>query len=139
MNHQKTRTGLVFFARLKQLDLTGPAEVFGRMPGAEVHLHWKALEPVTADRDLNILPTTTFSDYPRLDMIWVLVTAQPDSWQGNWQITAYRRERLGDVSIGPIPWMDVCPIPSPLRSQFWACDGPEPERPTERKPCATRP
>lgn len=71
MNSEKTRIGLVLFPRLTQLDLTGPAEVFGRMPGAEVHLLWKTLEPVTSDRGLSILPTTTFSDCPTLDVICV--------------------------------------------------------------------
>lgn len=42
---EKIRVGLVLFPRLTQLDLTGPAEVFARMPGAEIHLLWKTLDP----------------------------------------------------------------------------------------------
>lgn len=71
MNAEKIRIGLVLFPRLTQLDLTGPAEVFGRMPGAEVHLLWKTNEPVSSDRGLSILPTTTFTDCPKLDVICV--------------------------------------------------------------------
>ena len=71
MNIEKTRIGLVLFPRLTQLDLTGPAEVFGRMPGAEVHLLWKTLESVSSDRGLSILPTTTFEECPTLDVICV--------------------------------------------------------------------
>jgi cyclohexyl-isocyanide hydratase len=71
VNRKKTHIGLVLFPGLTQLDLTGPAEVFGRMPGAEIHLLWKTLDPVPSDRGLCILPTTTFSDCPRLDVICV--------------------------------------------------------------------
>jgi cyclohexyl-isocyanide hydratase len=71
VNVEKTRIGLVLFPKLTQLDLTGPAEVFGRMPGTEVHLLWKTLDPVSSDRGLSILPTTTFEDCPQLDVICV--------------------------------------------------------------------
>jgi len=63
--------GLVLFPRLTQLDLTGPAEVFARIPGANLQLLWKTLEPVTSDRGLSILPTTAFSECPTLDVICV--------------------------------------------------------------------
>lgn len=71
MNGEKIRVGLVLFPRLTQLDLTGPAEVFGRMPGAEIHLLWKTLDLVSSDRGLSILPTTTFAACPELDVICV--------------------------------------------------------------------
>lgn len=63
--------GLVLFPKLTQLDLTGPAEVFFRMPGAKVHLLWKTTEPVTSDRGLSILPTLRFDDCAALDLICV--------------------------------------------------------------------
>lgn len=65
------RIGLVLFPKLTQLDLTGPAEVFGRVPGAEVLLLWKALDPVPSYQGLTILPTTTFDACPSLDVICV--------------------------------------------------------------------
>jgi cyclohexyl-isocyanide hydratase len=63
--------GLVLFPKLTQLDLTGPAEVFARMPGAEVHLLWKTLDAVVSDSGLSIIPTTTFQDCRLLDVICV--------------------------------------------------------------------
>lgn len=36
MSAEKIRIGMVLFPNLTQLDLTGPAEVFSFMPGAEV-------------------------------------------------------------------------------------------------------
>ena len=63
--------GLVLFPRLTQLDLTGPFEVLARLPNADVHLVWKDLEPVISDVGLKILPTTTFAECPKLDVICI--------------------------------------------------------------------
>jgi hypothetical protein len=43
---KQIQIGLVLFPRLTQLDLTGPFEVFARIPGIRVHLAWKRIEPV---------------------------------------------------------------------------------------------
>ena len=44
----RIRIGLLLFPNLTQLDLTGPYEVFTKLPGAGVHLLWKTPDPVTA-------------------------------------------------------------------------------------------
>jgi cyclohexyl-isocyanide hydratase len=63
--------GLLLFPRLTQLDLTGPYELFARVPSAQMHLVWKTLDPVESDRGLKLLPTKTFADCPPLDLICV--------------------------------------------------------------------
>jgi len=63
--------GMVLFRRLTQLDLTGPFEVFARLPNTRVHLVAHDLEPVETDRGLTILPTVTFGDCPQLDVVFV--------------------------------------------------------------------
>jgi cyclohexyl-isocyanide hydratase len=63
--------GLVLFPKLTQLDLTGPLEVFSRVPDAQVHLLWKDLKPVASDKGFAIVPTMTFTDCPKLDVICV--------------------------------------------------------------------
>jgi cyclohexyl-isocyanide hydratase len=63
--------GLLVFPRMTQLDMTGPYEVFARIPDAQVHLVWKGKEPVVSDRGLAIVPTTTLADCPPLDVICV--------------------------------------------------------------------
>ena len=65
------RIGLVLFPDLTQLDLTGPAEVFARMPGAEVLLVAKTLGAVSSDRGVRLLPDTTFDACPALDVVCV--------------------------------------------------------------------
>ncbi len=63
--------GLILYPELTQLDLTGPFEVFSRMPDAQVHLIWKTLEPIQSDTGLRLLPTTRMTDCPDLDVVCV--------------------------------------------------------------------
>lgn len=65
------RIGLLLFPDLTQLDLTGPAEVFGRLPGCEVVFLWKTRDPVRSDGGLSLLPTATFAECGALDVICV--------------------------------------------------------------------
>jgi cyclohexyl-isocyanide hydratase len=63
--------GLLLFPDMTQLDMTGPYEVFVSLPQTTVHLIWKSLEPVTVGGGLRMLPTTTLSSCPKLDVICV--------------------------------------------------------------------
>ena len=63
--------GLLLFPDITQLDLTGPYEVFIKFPDANVRLIWKRLDPVTAGGGMQILPDTSFSDCPQLDLVCV--------------------------------------------------------------------
>jgi cyclohexyl-isocyanide hydratase len=63
--------GLLLFPNMTQLDLTGPFEVFARMPGVTTHLLWKDLSPVRSERGLTMIPTATLQDCPALDLICV--------------------------------------------------------------------
>lgn len=68
---QPYRIGFLLWPGLTQLDMTGPAQVLSRMPGAELHYAWKAIEPIPSDCGLSLLPTTTLADCPPLDMLCV--------------------------------------------------------------------
>jgi len=63
--------GIVLFPRVTQLDFTGPLQVFSSVPGAQVHLIWKRIEPVASDSVMMITPTVSFADCPQLDVICV--------------------------------------------------------------------
>lgn len=56
------RIGFLLFPGLTQLDLTGPAQVLSRLPGARVELVWHSLDPVMTDCGFSILPTARFDD-----------------------------------------------------------------------------
>jgi cyclohexyl-isocyanide hydratase len=62
---------MLLYPRLTQLDLTGPFELFHRVPGAKVHLVWKDTAPVCADSGLRLVPTTAFAACPALDLVFV--------------------------------------------------------------------
>lgn len=63
--------GFLLFPLVTQLDLTGPAQVLSRVPGARVHLVWKTREPVATDAGFAIVPTASFDDCPPLDVLCV--------------------------------------------------------------------
>jgi cyclohexyl-isocyanide hydratase len=65
------RIGMLLYPQLTQLDLTGPHEVFAKLPDTEVFLGWKSREPVVADSGLAILPTTTLAEAPQADLLFV--------------------------------------------------------------------
>lgn len=63
--------GFLLFPHLTQLDLTGPAQILGRLTGARTHLVWKDTAPVPTDVGFTINPTTTFANCPQLDVLCV--------------------------------------------------------------------
>ena len=71
MPSETIEIGIVFFPGMTQLDVTGPFEVLARLPGARVHLLWKKVEPITSDVGLTLMPTTSFADCPRLDVLCI--------------------------------------------------------------------
>jgi cyclohexyl-isocyanide hydratase len=65
------RVGILVFPDIMQLDMTGPHEVFTKMPDTQVLMVWKTLDPVTAGGGMRLLPDVTFENCPPLDLICV--------------------------------------------------------------------
>ncbi len=65
------RIGMLLFPKITQLDLTGPFEVLARLPGVELALLWRSLEPVTSSTGLTIQPTMTLAEAPPFDVLVV--------------------------------------------------------------------
>ena len=63
--------GFLIYPEVTQLDVTGPAQILSRVPGAVIHMIWKALDPVQTDAGFSINPTDTFQSCPYLDVICV--------------------------------------------------------------------
>ena len=61
--------GILLYPNVTQLDATGPAQVLSRVPGAKMHMIWKTLAPVPTDAGFSIVPTTTFADCPKPDIL----------------------------------------------------------------------
>ncbi len=54
--------GIVLYQRVTLLDVSGPYEVFARLPGARVALLAATLDPIHTDRGMVIIPDTCFDD-----------------------------------------------------------------------------
>lgn len=61
----------LLFPGLTQLDLTGPVQFLSRLPGAKVDLVWETIEPIPTDAGFSIMPTATFAQVPRADLLCV--------------------------------------------------------------------
>lgn len=61
----------LLYPNLTQLDLTGPAQVLSRLGNTTVHLVAKSRDPVPTDAGFSILPTGTYADVPRADVLCV--------------------------------------------------------------------
>lgn len=61
----------LLFPGVTQLDLTGPAQFLSRLPGARVDLVWASRDPVPTDAGFSIMPTATFAELPRADLLCV--------------------------------------------------------------------
>lgn len=71
MTEETLEIGFLLFPNLTQLDLTGPYEVFGRLPDTNVHLAWKTRDPIVSDTGMSILPDTTLDDCAQLDVLCI--------------------------------------------------------------------
>ena len=61
----------VVFPDLTQLDLTGPYEVFHRLPNAEVHIVAATPDAVLSEGGLALVPTMTFAEFPGCNVLFV--------------------------------------------------------------------
>src|SRR5258705_892365 len=85
--------GLVLFPKVTQLDFTGPLQVFSSVPGAQLHLIWKRIEPVTSDSVMMLTPTITFADCPQLDVICVPGGLGTDDMINDEEMLAFLRKQ----------------------------------------------
>jgi cyclohexyl-isocyanide hydratase len=63
--------GFILFPDLTLLDLTGPLQVLARLPRSRTVIAAKSETPVPSDCGLSLLPTHSFADAPRFDLICV--------------------------------------------------------------------
>jgi cyclohexyl-isocyanide hydratase len=85
--------GLLLFPKLTQLDLTGPLQVFSRIPGASVHLVASTRAAVPSDTALSLLPTISFAECPQLDVICVPGGAGTDDLVNDDETLAFLRQQ----------------------------------------------
>jgi cyclohexyl-isocyanide hydratase len=62
---------MLLFPNLTRLDLTGPYEVFARMPDTVVTLLAETRAPVRSERGLTITPDTSIAEATQYDVLFV--------------------------------------------------------------------
>lgn len=87
--------GFVLFPNVTQLDLTGPAQILSRLPGAKVHLAAKTRDPVPTDVGFSIVPTTTFAECPDLELLCVPGGYGVEGAIGDAETMAFVRRQAG--------------------------------------------
>jgi cyclohexyl-isocyanide hydratase len=91
--------GFLLWDGLTQLDMTGPAQVLSRMPGARLHYVWKSLDPVMSDCGLALVPTQTLESCPPLDMICVPGGAPVAPVMRDAEVLDWLRARAASASL----------------------------------------
>ncbi|MDF7777396.1 DJ-1/PfpI family protein [Sphingomonas sp. AOB5] len=71
MAEPQLHIAFLLFPNVTQLDLTGPAQVLSRLGNAKIDLVAKTRDPVDTDAQFQLLPTATFADVPRTDILCV--------------------------------------------------------------------
>jgi cyclohexyl-isocyanide hydratase len=61
----------LLFPNVTQLDLTGPAQVLSRLGKTKLDLVWHNLDPVMTDAGFAIVPTATFAEVTKADILCV--------------------------------------------------------------------
>ncbi|QNN68057.1 DJ-1/PfpI family protein [Sphingomonas lutea] len=65
------RVAFLIYPNVTQLDFTGPAQVLSRLGNAHLDFVWRDLAPVQTDSGFAIVPTATFADITRADIICI--------------------------------------------------------------------
>jgi cyclohexyl-isocyanide hydratase len=61
----------LLFPNVTQLDLTGPAQILSRLGKTKLDLVWHNLDPVMTDAGFAIVPTATFAEVAKADILCV--------------------------------------------------------------------
>jgi cyclohexyl-isocyanide hydratase len=61
--------GAIAYPKMNQMGLTGPFEVFSRIPDCTFYVFWKNVIPIRDMHGLTITPDTVFGKGPRLDAL----------------------------------------------------------------------
>ena len=96
---QPYRIGFLLYPNLTQLDMTGPAQVLSRMPGATVDYVWKTIEPVMSDCNLALLPTLTLDASGQFDLVCVPGGYGCTAMMADRQVLAWLRQQAAGAKL----------------------------------------
>ncbi len=87
--------GSLLFEGIDQIDLTGPYEVFARLPNASVRIYGKTMAPVRDVRGLRLTPDATLAEAPQLDVLHVPGGAGQEDVMHDEAVLSWLRRQAG--------------------------------------------
>jgi len=87
--------GSLLFEGLDQIDLTGPFEVFSRIPNSSYRIFAKTAAPIRDMRGLRMLPDAVLAQAPQLDLLHVPGGFGQEALMDDAEILAFIREQAG--------------------------------------------
>lgn len=92
--------GALLFEGIDQIDLTGPFEVFARLPNATLHLYSPDGAPVRDVRGLRLVPDGAIAEAPQLDVLHVPGGAGQEALMHDEAVLGWlRRQAEGAVAV----------------------------------------
>src|SRR5580704_16892069 len=89
--------GSLLFEGLDQIDLTGPFEVFSRIPNSTCRLFGKTTAPTRDVRDLRLLPDAILTEAPQLDLLHVPGGFGQEALMDDEDVLAWLRDQAAGV------------------------------------------
>jgi cyclohexyl-isocyanide hydratase len=88
--------GSLLFKGLDQIDLTGPFEIFSRIPNSAYQIYAKTVAPVRDVRGLRSVPDATLAEAPQLDLLHVPGGFGQEAWMEDDELLDWvRRQASG--------------------------------------------
>jgi cyclohexyl-isocyanide hydratase len=89
--------GSLLFEGLDQIDLTGPFEVFSRIPNSTYRIFGKIATPVQDLRGLRLMPDAVLTEAPQLDLLHVPGGFGEEALMDDEEVLAWIREQAAGV------------------------------------------
>jgi cyclohexyl-isocyanide hydratase len=91
------QAGFLVFPGVQLLDLAGPLEVFGLVPGVRLRLIWKALELIPSSSGVLLKPSDQLGSCPQLDLLCVPGGPGIDPLLGDKEVLEFVRKQAEGV------------------------------------------
>ncbi len=96
--HIHLQIGSLLFEGIDQIDLTGPFEVFSRLPNSTYRLFATTRLPVRDTKGLRLLADALLSDAPQLDLLHVPGGPGQEALMDNEEVLAWLRQQAAGAS-----------------------------------------
>ena len=91
--------GSLLFEGIDQIDVTGPFEVFSRLPNSTYRLFATTRLPVRDTKGLRLLPDDRLSNAPQLDLLHVPGGPGQEALMENEEVLAWLRKQAAGASL----------------------------------------